>query len=239
MVAPSGFEILYEAGPCIVVSKPGGLLTQAPQTIDSLETRVKRYLKERDQKPGNIYLAVIHRLDRPVSGAVICARHIRAARRLSEQFELRKVRKTYWACVEGIVQPATGTWRDFMRKIPDQPQAEIVDEQHAEGRLALLHYRTLGQDDRGSLLEIELETGRMHQIRLQASSRGHPILGDQQYGAQQSFGPPTDDPRARWIALHARRIVFQHPMNREQVDVTAPCPGVWPETLCPQTTRDD
>jgi 23S rRNA pseudouridine1911/1915/1917 synthase len=219
---PNGFEILYEQGPCLVVAKPGGLLTQAPPNIDSLESRVKAFLKERDQKTGNIYLAVIHRLDRPVSGAVVCARHVRAAKRLSEQFENRSVQKQYWALVKGIIEPAIGTLRDFLRKVPDEPRAELVASEHPDAREAVLHYRTMEIRDDHSLIEIALETGRMHQIRLQLASRGFPILGDEQYGSRQPYGPTTDDPRARWIALHARRIVLRHPMTRDVVDVTAP-----------------
>ena len=101
IIRPEGFDILYEEGPCLVVVKPGGVATQAPPGIDSLEVRVKEFLRVRDSKAGNVYLGVPHRLDRPVSGVMVLARHVRAARRLSDQFEARTVRKTYWAVVEG------------------------------------------------------------------------------------------------------------------------------------------
>jgi 23S rRNA pseudouridine1911/1915/1917 synthase len=183
--ASSAIEILYEAGPCLVVAKPAGLLTQAPLGIDSLETRIKAFLKEREQKPGGVYLAVPHRLDRPVSGAMVFAKHVRAARRLSEQFEARSVRKIYWACVAGDVTPESGTWTDLIRKIPDRPLAEIIPiaqaKEFSDARPAVLHYRVRGKATWGTWLEIELETGRMHQIRLQAASRGHAVLGDQLY----------------------------------------------------------
>jgi 23S rRNA pseudouridine1911/1915/1917 synthase len=224
-----GFDILYEAGPCLVVAKPGGLLTQAPPTIDSLERRVKQFLKQRDNKPGRIYLGVPHRLDRPVSGALVLARHVRAARRLCEQFELRTVQKVYWALLEGRVDPPYGAWHDRMRKIPEQPQAEIVAADHPDGRSAALTYQVLAASELGSWVEIQLETGRMHQIRLQAAHRGHPVWGDQQYGSAQPFGPATNDPRARWIALHARRLAFRHPMTREHLTITAPLPACWSE----------
>jgi RluA family pseudouridine synthase len=224
----TGFDLLYEQGPCLVVSKPGGLLTQAPPHIDSLETRIKRFLKERDQKPGNVYLGVPHRLDRPVSGAMVFARHVRAARRLAEQFQHRTVTKTYWALVEGQVAPGEGLWRDFLRKVPEQPRAEVVAQHDTDAREAVLRYCVLRTANGNSLLEILLETGRMHQIRLQAASRGHPVLGDELYGSAQPFGPAVDDVRARWIALHSRRLSFRHPMSREVVDVTAPLPDVWP-----------
>ena len=115
-----------------------------------------------------------------------------------------------------------GVWEDFMRKIPDQPQAEIVPPDHPDARLARLSYRVIARSRGLTRLAITLETGRMHQIRLQAASRGWPIWGDYQYGAQLPYGPPEEDPRRRWIALHARRLAFQHPMTREPVEVIAP-----------------
>ena len=220
-------HILYENGPCLVVLKPAGLLTQAPAGIDSQEVRIKRWLKERDLKPGNVYLGVPHRLDRPVSGAMVFAKHVRAARRLSGQFEARTVRKTYWACVQGEVQPAVGRWEDFMRKIPGRAQSEIVPEDYPQAQRAVLNYRTLEQDHWGTWLQVELETGRTHQVRVQAASRGHPVQGDQQYGSTVPFGIQHDDPRLRAIALHARMLAFHHPMNHEPVQVTAPVSEDW------------
>ena len=220
-------DLLYEQGPCLVVNKPSGLLTQAPAGIDSLERRVKEFLKARDGKQGNIYLGVPHRLDRPVSGALVVARHVRACRRISEQFSGRTVRKVYWAVVEGRVTPRAGTWEDAMRKIPGQPRGEIVLPDHEGARQARLTYRTLGETPHGSWLVFELETGRMHQIRLQAASRGHPILGDGLYGAQLPFGTQHPDERLRSIALHGRLLSFRHPMRSERVDVEAPLTAAW------------
>lgn len=222
-------DILYEEGPCLVANKPPGLLTQAPEGIDSLEMRVKDLFRRRLEREGNVYLAVPHRLDRPASGAIVFARHVRAARKLSEQFERRKVEKVYWTCVSGRVEPEEGMWYDLVWKVPGEPRAEVVPEGHPEGRLAVLHYRTLGHADWGTWLEIRLETGRTHQIRLQAASRGWPVLGDEQYGSTVLFGPACEDPRDRAIALHARRLAFRHPMGRQTVDVTAPVPGPWRE----------
>ncbi len=227
IIRPEGFDILYEEGPCLAVVKPGGVATQAPPGIDSLEVRVKQFLRVRDSKPGNIYLGVPHRLDRPVSGVMVLARHVRAARRLAEQFEARTVRKTYWAVVEGEVAPECGTWTDHLRKIPDAAQVEVVSPDHSEGRIAVLHYRVLAADEHCSWLEIDLETGRMHQIRVQAAYRSHPIFGDSQYGAVTPFGPAADDFRCRWIALHARSLEFRHPMTRQLVSQTAPLPSAW------------
>lgn len=222
-----GFELLYEEGPCLVVSKPGGLLTQGPPGIDSLEVRVKQYLKHRDQKPGRVYLGVPHRLDRPVSGVLVVARHVRAAKRLSEQFEGRTVEKVYWALVEGSVAPGQGTWHDYLRKLPDEARGEVVSRDAAGARAAVLHYRVLQPCDHGTWLEIRLETGRFHQIRIQAAAHGHPIVGDAMYGSHLPFGPVRADPRERWIALHARSISFRHPMTRQPVHVTAELPSAW------------
>jgi 23S rRNA pseudouridine1911/1915/1917 synthase len=208
-------------------------LTQAPPGIDSLELRIKDFLKQREEKPGRVYLGVPHRLDRPASGAIVFAKHARAARRLSEQFEGRLVEKTYWAVVEGQVTPAIGTWQDYMRKIPERPQAEILPATHPEARDAVLRYRVLAHGPWGTWLEIHLETGRMHQIRLQASSRGHPVLGDAMYGARLPFGVQHEDHRLRAIALHARSLSFEHPMTREPVALVAPVGPDWIEMGLP------
>lgn len=239
MLIPNGFDILYEEGPCLVVAKPGGVLTQAPPGIDSLGVRIKSFLKVRDSKPGGVYLGVTHRLDRPVSGVMVFAKHVRAARRIAEQFQGRTVQKKYWAVVEGNVMPERGTWRDYTRKIPDVAQAELVEPGHPDGRVAVLHYRVMAHLNETTWLEIELETGRMHQIRVQAASRGHPALGDSQYGSSTAFGPQTDDPRGRWIALHARSLRFRHPMTRETVHQTAPLPEPWLPLSLPQIPTDN
>lgn len=226
-MSSSPVEILYEEGPCLVVLKPTGLLTQAPVGIDSIEVRLKTFLKARDEKKGNIYLGVPHRLDRPVSGAMVFARHVRASRRISDQFAMRTVQKTYWACVSGRVEPAEGSWEDFIRKVPEQARAEVVTEESGDGKRAVLHYRTLGETAYGSWLSITLETGRMHQIRIQAASRGHAVLGDAMYGSDVAFGEQFEDVRRRAIALHARRLGFRHPMTQEPVDIEAPLPEDW------------
>lgn len=228
---PEGFEILLEAGPLLVVRKPAGLLTQAPPGIDNLESRIKRFLKARDAKPGGVYLAVIHRLDRPVSGAIAFCKHVRAARKLSEQFEDRMVQKTYWALVASTPQPSAGTWTDYLRKVPGEARSEVVDRAHPEAQLAILHYQVRASLGERTLLQIELETGRTHQIRVQCAAHGLPILGDEQYGSVVPFGPVTPDERARAIALHARSLAFRHPMSGEPVAVTARLPEYWPPEI--------
>src|SRR5262245_56874329 len=122
------FTILYEDSTCLVVSKPAGLLTQAPMGIDSLEVQVKRYLEEKKEIEGDVYLGVPHRIDRPVSGVLVLAKNRKSARRISEQFERRLVEKTYWALVEGNVQPHEGTWTDQLKKVYGKPRSQVVDE---------------------------------------------------------------------------------------------------------------
>ncbi len=225
-VAPD-FDVLYDQGPCLVVNKPPGLLTQAPAGIDSLEVRVKDFYRRREQKAGNIYLGLPHRLDRPVSGAIVLARHVRAAQRISRQFEDRTVAKLYWAVVEGRVEPDEGTWTDYLHKRHGMPQSIVVPPDDERGKRAVLQYRVLVRQDGRTWLEIELETGRTHQIRIQSASRGHPVVGDVQYGATQTFGEQYEDERLRAIALHARQLGFSDPMTRAPVDITAPTPPAW------------
>ena len=222
-------EILYDDGPCLVVNKPAGLLTQAPAGIDSLEIHVRDFYRRREGKSAdaNIYLGLPHRLDRPVSGAIMFARNERAAQRLSAQFENRTVSKSYWAVVAGSIEADEGEWRDYLHKRHGMPLAEVVDEHHVAAKLAVLHYRVRWRGPGFTWLEIELETGRTHQIRVQGASRGHAVLGDQQYGSELPFGDAGLGERERPIALHARQLGFRHPMKDESVAVVAPLPATW------------
>ena len=223
----SPLEILYENGPVLAVVKPTGVATQAPPGIDSLELRIKQYLKQRDARQGVVYLGVPHRLDRATSGAMVFAKTRKAARKLSEQFAGRLVRKVYWALVEGRLEEEQGHWRDFVRKIPGEAKGEIVDASHPDAQLAELAFRTQARLEAATRLEIELMTGRMHQIRLQAAGRGHPVVGDRLYGSTVAFGPPADDPRQWRLALHARSLTFFDPIAKQDVTVTAPLPADW------------
>jgi 23S rRNA pseudouridine1911/1915/1917 synthase len=220
-------DILYDNGPVLVINKPSGVLTQAPAGIDSLEVRVKDFYRQREGKEGNIYLGLPHRLDRPVSGAIVFARHARAAERISTQFENRTVTKVYWAFVEGQVVGDEGTWTDHLHKRHGMAQAIVVPVDDPRGKIAIMHWRVVRRTDAGTWLEIQLETGRTHQIRVQAASRGHAVVGDTQYGAAQWFGEQFNDERLRAIALHARQLGFNHPMTPELVDIIAPVPPVW------------
>jgi 23S rRNA pseudouridine1911/1915/1917 synthase len=243
----SALDILYDDGPCLVVNKPAGVLTQAPAGIDSMEVRVKAFYRAREAKEGNIYLGLPHRLDRPVTGAIVFARHVRAAQRLSAQFENRTVSKVYWAVVEGAVEADEGTWTDHLHKRHGMPQSIVVPADDPRGKLAVMHWRVI-KSGRSSFspaasdsstevgkelhplftwLEVQLETGRTHQIRVQAATRGHAVVGDSQYGARQPFGEQFEDERLRAIALHARQLGFNHPMTSEAVDVIAPVAEAW------------
>lgn len=222
-----GFEILLEDDACLAVIKPSGIATQAPPGIESLEMRIKAYLAAAGVAADAIYLGIPHRLDRAASGAMIFAKTRRAARQFSKQFERRRVKKIYWAAVERIVEPRQGTWTDFLWKVYGQPRTQIVEHTHPQGQEAVLHYRTIGYHRAGARLEIELETGRTHQIRIQSSSRGHPILGDAHYGSRIAFGMQHDDERQRAIALHARSLSFFHPTTKDAITVIAPLEGAW------------
>lgn len=231
---PSEFDILLEDGPLLAVNKPAGLLTQGvPQGIPTLEAMVKAYLKERYGKPGNVYLGIPHRLDRPVSGVVVFARNSKAAARLAEQFREREVRKVYWGIVERPLESPQGELVDWLLKIPEQARVEVVAPGTPGARECRLSYRTLetGSGSAGggpTLLEIELHTGRMHQIRVQLASRGSPILGDFQYGAQGALlETRLADPLQEPIALHARSLTLKHPVRYDLMTITAPIPDAW------------
>jgi 23S rRNA pseudouridine1911/1915/1917 synthase len=226
-------EVLYEDGPCLVVNKPPGILTQAPAGIDSLEAQTRAWLASRDELSEPVYLAIIHRLDRPASGALLFCREKTAAKKLSRQFEHRRVAKTYWAFVAGTVAPSEGTWTDYLFKVHGMAQAEIVPADHPGAKEAVLHYGVLCTTETGSWLEIELETGRTHQIRVQAASRGHPVLGDEQYGSKLPFGLQHEDARNRAIALHARGLAFTNPLTNKPVEIKAKPPDQWHDLQLP------
>jgi 23S rRNA pseudouridine1911/1915/1917 synthase len=228
-------HILFEDNHCLAVAKPAPLLTQAPPGVPSLEAWVKAYLKERYHKPGNVYLGIPHRLDRPVSGVVLFARNTKAARRLAEQFHSRQVRKLYWALVErgvdGSLPSEEGIWEDWLLKIKDEARAERVEPGTPGAKPARLLFRRLRVTESEVQLELEPETGRMHQLRLQSAVRGWPVRGDVLYGGRLPFGPAPELPRERVIALHARSLTFLHPLRFEPLTVVAPTPMTWDSHL--------
>jgi 23S rRNA pseudouridine1911/1915/1917 synthase len=221
----AGLSILFEDNHCLALVKPAGLSTQAPPGLDSLEARAKDYLRQRHGKKGRVYLGIPHRLDRPVSGVVLFARQTRSAQRLAEQFQQHQVAKAYWAAVEGQVEPAEGTWEDWLAKMAGQARSVPAAPGSPGAKKAVLSYRRFGAIPDGTLLELTPETGRMHQLRVQAALRGWPIRGDSLYGARIPFEPAHG--RERAIALHARRLVFLHPVRFEPITLIAPLPAWW------------
>lgn len=221
------FNIIYENGPTMVIDKQPGVLTQAPPGVDSIEARVKEFMNLREGRHGKRYVGLPHRLDRPASGLLVLTKHARAARRLSDQFQERSVVKKYWALAEGSIAEDSGTWYDYMRKIPGRAMSEIVSPMKSDAREAVLHFRVLQRYEKFTWVEIELETGRTHQIRLQFSSRGFPLLGDSLYGSSIPFGEQFEDERERAIALHSRYVSFVDFITKERVELTAPLYTPW------------
>jgi 23S rRNA pseudouridine1911/1915/1917 synthase len=212
--------VLYEDNHLLALAKPAGLPTMGvAEAAPSLLSEARAYIKHKYHKPGNVYLGAMSRLDAPVTGVVLFARTSKAAARLTEQFRTHAVEKTYWGVVEGLMEPAAGECLDWLAPDERHRRMHVVKPQTAGAREARLTYRRLEALPQASLLEIRLETGRKHQIRLQLATRGHPILGDRKYGARRQF--------PQGIALHARRLVVQHPIKREPVVLTAPLPRAW------------
>jgi 23S rRNA pseudouridine1911/1915/1917 synthase len=233
-IMSSTLSVLYEDNHCLAVNKPAALLTQGvPEGLPTLEALARAYLKEKYHKTGRVYLGIPHRLDRPVSGVVLFARSSKAAQRLAEQFRQRQVTKLYWAIVEGLVDPPNGIWEDWLLKVPDEARTEIATAGTPGARLASLEYRVLERMYDRTLVEFQPRTGRSHQIRIQAASRGWPVLGDSLYGAKKPFGPAADLPRDRVIALHANQLTFLHPIRYEPLTVSAPVPDFWWSELSP------
>jgi 23S rRNA pseudouridine1911/1915/1917 synthase len=222
-------QILFEDYHLIAVNKPAGLLTQAPPGVPSAEEQVKAYIKEKYAKPAGVYLGIPHRLDRPVSGVLLFARNTKAAQRLARQFQEHSAQKIYWAAVQGEVQPVEGEWDDWLSKIPDEPRAILAERGAAGSKHAVSRYRVVQSFPGGTLLEVRPQTGRTHQIRLQAASRGYPVLGDMLYGAAVAFGPPAKLPKDRIIALHARSLTLSHPFKKEPMTITAALGEAWRE----------
>lgn len=215
-------SVLYFQDECLVVNKPAGLLTQAPPGIPSLEAQARRFWHATTD-----YVGVPHRLDRATSGTVLLGQSKAVTRKLAAQFERRTIRKVYWALLEGCPADPAGTWFDWMCKRPDQPLSEITTPTDPDAQNAELDFRVLAASPPYCWIEILLKTGRTHQIRLQASTRGLPIVGDSDYGATTTFGPPHPDQRQRPIALHARTLDFWHPRRHHPVVVSAPVPADW------------
>ncbi len=245
MSAPS-LDILYEDNHCLVVHKPSGIsTTHYAEREETLDRMVKRYLKEKYHKPGNVFLGIVHRLDRLVSGVILFARNSKAAARIAQQFREGTVDKVYWAVVEGEVAETAGSLENWLKKDRLAGRVEVVEPppnphpttqpnppHGGEGRVmgadegkgggarrALLQFQRRGVHQGLSWLEVRPQTGRTHQLRVQLSHHGHPIYGDMKYGSTRTFDGT--------IALHARSLTFLHPIRYEPITLTAPLPRAW------------
>lgn len=211
-------EVVYEDNHIIIVNKRSGEIVQGDKTGDKpLSETVKAYIKEAYHKPGNVFLGVVHRLDRPVSGLVVFARTSKALSRLNEMFRVGDVHKTYWAIVKDKPAVEEGTLTHWLVRNEKQNKSYAYDREVPRSKKAVLHYRLIGCTDRYSLLEIQLMTGRHHQIRCQLARMGCPIKGDLKYGA------PRSNPDGS-ISLLARKVELVHPVSKEPVSVVAPVP---------------
>jgi 23S rRNA pseudouridine1911/1915/1917 synthase len=211
-------EILHEDNHVIVVNKKASDIVQGDKTGDvTLPDIIKEYLKEKYNKPGNVFCGVVHRLDRPTSGAVIFARTSKALERLNKQFREKETNKVYWALVDKKPEPSSGKLVHYLRKNENQNKSYVSNEQTPGAKQAILNYSYLRSSDKFHLLEIELETGRHHQIRVQLASIDCHIKGDLKYGAKRSNEDGS-------ICLHARKISFTHPTSKEMIEIVAPVP---------------
>ena len=228
-------EVVYEDNHIIIVSKPSGEIVQGDKTGDTpLSETVKEYIKTKYQKPGNVFLGVVHRLDRPVWGLVVFARTSKALTRLNKMFAEGEVHKTYWA-VTGKPTPGPSQKGGENRELEHwlvrnekQNKSYAYDREKPNAKLAKLRYRVIGASDRYTLLEVQLMTGRHHQIRCQLSAMGCPLKGDLKYGARRSNPDGS-------ISLLARRVEFVHPVSKENICVEAPVPddNLW-KAICPR-----
>ncbi len=215
------WPVLYSDNHLLLLYKPAGLPVQGDESGDiSLLDIGKKWIKEKYHKPGNVFLAMVHRLDRPVAGLVLFCRTSKAAARISEQFRGRQVEKTYLAVVAGKVRNRAGTLRHYLQKIPGR-SSRILRHPVKSSAEAVLHYKRQGIAGDNSLLEIRLETGRHHQIRAQLSHMGYPILGDLRYGASSPLPQ-------KQIALLASGLEIRHPVKKKKMRFVSPLPLGWP-----------
>lgn len=218
-----GLQVIFEDNHLIAVNKPAGMLVHADATEDAtLEDFVKEYIKIRYKKPGAVFLGTIHRIDRPVSGAIVFARTSKALTRMNELFKNREVEKKYWAITQDRPMPISGALEHYLAKDRDKNMALIYDKMSNRAKAnkakkARLTYELIASADNRNVLEVRLETGRPHQIRVQLAHIGTPIVGDLKYGAPFAMNDAT-------IGLHSRSISFVHPVKKEPVSITADPP---------------
>lgn len=217
-------QILYEDNHLLIINKKVGQLVQGDKTgDDSLLELIKNFIKIRDEKPGNVFLGLVHRIDRPTSGLVIYAKTSKALSRLTQMVKNREIKKTYWALVAKEMIPQQQRLVHYLQKNEKNNKAIVFPRATPGAKEAILNYQIIKTLDNYQLLEIDLETGRHHQIRAQLSKIGVPIKGDLKYGA------PRSNPDGG-ISLHARKLQFIHPVTKENLEITAPVPqndAVW------------
>lgn len=211
--------VIYEDNHIIIVNKTASEIVQGDKTGDTpLSETVKQYLKEMYQKPGNVFIGVTHRLDRPVSGLVVFAKTSKALSRLNEMFKKGEVQKTYWAVVKNSPKELEGELVNYLVRNEKQNKSYAYEVEKPGSKKAILNYRVIGKSDNYYLLEVDLKTGRHHQIRCQLAKMGCPIKGDLKYGF------PRSNPDGS-ICLHARYVRFIHPVSKELITVEAPVPA--------------
>ena len=211
-------EVVYKDNHIIIVNKQSGEIVQGDKTGDRpLSDIVKDYIKEKYQKPGAVFLGVVHRLDRPVSGLVVFARTSKALTRLNKMFAEGEVHKNYWAIVKNAPRTSEGTLEHWLVRNEKQNKSYAYDQERPNAKKAILKYRVIGHSDNYSLLEVQLMTGRHHQIRCQLAAMGCPIKGDLKYGA------PRSNPDGS-ISLLSRRVEFIHPVSKQPIIAEAPLP---------------
>lgn len=216
-------DILYEDNHLIAVYKKGGWIVQVDDTGDlSLDDMVKNYIAAKYNKPNGAFLGVVHRLDRPVSGVILFAKTSKALDRINKMFKEREMHKTYWAVVRQKPKKMEGTLVHWLVKNPKKNITTAYNEEVPGSQRAELHFKVLGFLDGYYLIEVDPITGRPHQIRVQLSTLGSPIVGDNKYGYPRGS-------RKKTICLHARRLQFEHPVKKEPINIFAPLPkdGFW------------
>lgn len=215
--------VIYEDNHIIVIRKNASDIVQGDKTGDEpLNERLKKHIKEKYNKPGNVFVGTVHRIDRPVSGVLVFAKTSKALSRLNKKFQEKTIQKTYWAVVEKKPEQKEGTLVDYLKKNPKVNKSFVTDSSDKNAKKSILDYKLVGQSDRYFFLEIKPKTGRHHQIRVQLSNMGCIIKGDLKYGAKRSNKDAS-------IHLHARSIQFEHPVQKEMMSFTAPVPDepVW------------
>ena len=211
-------KIVYEDNHILAVNKPAGMLVQGDKTGDAtIGDIVKQYIKEKYDKPGEVFLGVVHRIDRPVSGIVLFARTTKALQRLNEMFQKREIQKTYWAIVQTRPEKESDTLVSYLRKNEEKNMSRVVSAETKGALKCELEYKLIAESENYWLLEVDPHTGRHHQIRVQLANNGTIIKGDLKYGARRSNKDAS-------ICLHARMIQFIHPVKKEEIIITAPVP---------------